>query len=210
MKSYLLSHFITAITLLLLSFQSQADQWYHVELIIFEQLDTITDEQWPQMPDKPSSASLSPAMATKLIQSAKNKTLLNMASRLKRTPSYQVHYHRSWQQPIIKKRKSKSVAIRSYNKLIEGDIRLYKGNYLHAALNVWLKEDATQAEPDRWSDYSPDGEEIVEEVRNPHLVQSRRIRPKKLYFFDHPKMGATLKKIRTNEREAHSNQPLYK
>ena len=188
MKSHFYSQFILALSLLAFSITSYAQQWYHVELIVFEQLDTITDEEWPEM-DETQPAELTPAMATKLIQPAENETLLNSAARLNRSSQYRVHYHQSWQQPILKKRNAKTIGIHSEDKMVEGSIKLYKSTYLHAALDLWLKENSVSVSS--WSDVSPDGE-AIELPRNPNLKESRRIRSKKMYFFDHPKLGALL------------------
>lgn len=210
------TRFILSACLLLLSSQLHADQWYHVELIVFEQLDTITDEQWPQMTEfsdtglssdaetsltqaatteslTNSETKLLPGMETPLIQPATIESLINAASRLNRSSRYQVYYHNAWQQPIMTKPSSKAIKVHSDNDLIEGDIRLYKATYLHAALDLWLKQNTAPITPiNSWSDLSPDGE-VIEAPRNPHLKESRRVRSKKLYFFDHPKMGALLK-----------------
>ena len=216
MKSqYYTAQLFLSACLLLSSFQLHAQQWYHVELIVFEQLDTITDEQWPQMTvfsnselatdieesltqpamtESPtnSETELLPGMKTSLIQPAAKETLNNAANRLSRSSRYRVHYHNAWQQPIMTKRSSKAIKVHSDDDLIEGNIRLYKATYLHAALDLWLKQNTDPITPiNSWSDFSPDGE-IIEAPRNPHLIESRRVRSKKLYFFDHPKMGALL------------------
>ena len=175
--------------ILTFSMSSHAAQWYHVELIVFEQLDTVTDEQWPQMPEL-KTAPLTPQSISKLIQPTKNETLLDSVERLNRSARYQVHYHSAWQQPIMRKRSAKFIDIHSDDELIQGKMRLYKSTYLHAALDLWLVENTAQV--NSWSDVSPDGVDI-DMPRNPHLLESRRIRSKKLYFFDHPKMGALLK-----------------
>ena len=70
----------------------------------------------------------------------------------------------------MKKSRAKSVNIISGNNQIEGSLRLYKSTYLYAAANLWLKNGAG----------------------TPNLKEVRRIRSNKLYFFDHPKMGAIL------------------
>jgi peptidoglycan-binding protein CsiV len=215
MKSqYYTVQLILSACLLLLSFQLHAQQWYHVELIVFEQLNTITDEQWPQMTEfsnselssdaetslvQPTTESLTnsetellPDMETPLIQPTVTESLNNAASRLSRSSRYQVHYHNAWQQPIMTKRRAKAIKIHSGNDLIEGNIRLYKATYLHAALDLWLKQNTDPISPiNSWSDFSPEGE-VIEAPRNPNLEESRRVRAKKLYFFDHPKMGALL------------------
>ena len=188
MKSHFFTQLILAFSLLILSFQSYADQWYHVELIVFEQLNSVTDEQWPQM-NTFDETHLSTGMATSHIQPATTETLLNTASRLNRSARYRIHYHNAWQQPIMRKNSAQAVAVYSENNLIEGNIRLYKSTYLHAALDLWLKQNSRVI--DNWSDASPDGIDISA-PKNPNLKESRRIRSKKLYYFDHPKLGALL------------------
>lgn len=188
MKSHSYTQFILALSLLTFSITSAAQQWYHVELIVFEQLSTITDEQWPEMTDI-QPVELSPEMATEMIQPAENETLLNSADRLNRSSLYHVRYHRSWQQPILKKFNAKSVDVHSEDNKVEGTIKLYKSTYLHASLDLWLKENDISITS--WSDVSPNGESI-DLPRNPNLKESRRIRSKKMYFFDHPKLGALL------------------
>lgn len=190
MKLLSITRFITAFVLLLASIQSYADQWYHVELVVFEQLNTGTDEQWPQMSGNAITASLAPGMANSLIQPATNNTLNSIASRLSSSSQYRVHYHQSWQQYIMRKGSAKAVKISSANGLIEGTVRLDKASYLHASLNLWLKQNTGQV--NSWSDDASTGTNI-NAPRNPHLVESRRIRSNELDFFDHPKMGALLK-----------------
>ncbi|PHS68527.1 MAG: hypothetical protein COB23_09160 [Methylophaga sp.] len=185
---YYTQQFILSLCLLLLSFQSHAEQWYHVELIVFEQLDTITDEQWPPMGAQ-QAAALLPTMATSQIQPASIASLTHTVGRLNRSARYRVHYHQAWQQPMFSKRRAKAVDIHSEDNLIAGSIRLYKSTYLHAELDLWLQENTGLI--NSWSDTSPDGIDI-DLPRNPNLVESRRVRSKKIYFFDHPKMGAIL------------------
>tara|TARA_R110002049_G_scaffold221841_23_gene393368 strand:+ start:225 stop:836 length:612 start_codon:yes stop_codon:yes gene_type:complete len=190
MKLLSAKRFITAFILLLTSLQSYADQWYHVELVVFEQLSTTTDEQWPQMSDGITAGSLTPGMASPLIQPATNNSLNSIASRLSSSSQYRVHYHQSWQQYIMRKGSAKAVNIISTDGLIEGTIRLDKATYLHASVDLWLKQNTSQV--NNWSDTPSNGIDI-NAPRNPHLVESRRIRSNELDFFDHPKMGALLK-----------------
>lgn len=186
----LLSYSFISTAILFFSAQAQADQWYHVELVVFEQLDAITDEQWPLMSDEVMTGSLDPNMATSLIQPASNDSLNNIAARLSRSSQYRVHYHDSWKQYIMKKGRAQAVNITSNDGLVEGTIRLDKATYLHASLDLWLKLNTDSI--NSWSDSSPQGTDITA-LRNPHLEESRRIRSNKLYFFDHPKTGAILK-----------------
>ncbi len=149
---------------------SHAEQWYHVEVIAFEQLNASTDEQWPVLNSLPN-ASLTPSMATQIIQPAKTNTLNNSAQRLRQSSQYRVHYHRAWQQPIKTKRSAKSIKLSSPDSRINGSLRLYKGTYLYASVNLVLNNSS---------------------VHTPNLVESRRVRSKKLHFFDHPRIGFLL------------------
>ena len=123
---------------------SLAEQWYHVELVVFEQLDSVSDEQAPVA--RVPNASFDPNTTNDMMQPAANKTLTGSASRLKKSPRYQVHYHQSWKQPLKTKANAKSVAIN--NSLINGRVRLHKGTYLYATVDLQLDR-ATQT--DDWS-----------------------------------------------------------
>ncbi len=180
---------LSVLLLLLFSLQANAtDQWYQVELIVFEQENNITDEQWPEMLEQ-EIAPLTPDMSDNLIQPAANETLASAAYRLERSPNYQVLYYRAWQQPILEKSAAKAVSIQASEQLVDGALRLYKSTYLHAQLSVWLKKNIPSV--NSWSDVTPEGT-ALELPRNPHLAESRRIKSKKLYYFDHPVLGALL------------------
>lgn len=183
MKPNYFIHLIFASFLSLVSINSYAAQWYHVELVVFEQLNSATNELSPTM------TNIASGKAAQLILPATNGTLLTSASRLNKSSRYRVHYHNSWKQSIMKKRGAQYIKINSKNAMVEGSIRLYKSTYLHAALDLWLKENSGNIAS--WSDGSPNGESF-NVVRNPNLKESRRIRSKKLYYFDHPRMGALL------------------
>jgi hypothetical protein len=188
MKSDFLTRLLLAVSLITISVSAQADQWYHVELIVFEQLSTVTDEQWPYMTEM-SPPTITPDSKNSFMIPAGISTLVGSKKRLDRSPVYRVHYHRAWQQPIKRKGSESAVAIQSDDGMINGSIRLYKSTYLHALVDLWLIEN--KALINSWSDVAPEGE-MIEGVRNPHLEESRRIRTQKLYFFDHPKLGALL------------------
>lgn len=157
---------------------SFAEQWYHVELIVFEQLNSVSDELAPVA--RVPGASFSPGSTNDFIQPAANSTLTDSAAKLRNSSRYQVHYHQSWKQPIKTKSKAKSVKIGS--PLIDGRIRLHKGTYLYATVDLQLDRFIHNQE---WSDTG--GE------RRPYLKETRRVRSGKLQFFDHPNIGALLK-----------------
>jgi hypothetical protein len=179
---------ITVLFLFVLSTTAFAEQWYQVELVVFEQLDTVTDEKWPEMSEL-DIAPLTPDMANNTIQPSINQTLVSASKRLQRSPRYEVLYHRSWQQPALAKNDAQYVSVQNETDSVDGKIRLYKSTYLHAQLDIWLKKN--NATVTSFSDASPLGE-ATELPRNPHLLESRRIRSKKLYYFDHPVLGALL------------------
>lgn len=178
---------ITALLLLLSSVPSYAQQWYHVEVIVFEQLTAITDEQWPVMSAIPSSP-LTPDMANAVIQPITKQTLTESAKRINNSSRYRLHYHNAWQQPILTKSNAQAVEVINPEKTIEGSIRLYKGTYLYSTIDIWLNKNLPLNPT--WSDSEPMSFES--ETRNPHLLESRRVRSKKLHFFDHPKLGVLL------------------
>ena len=177
-SSFILLKALCLLGLLSFSQISFAEQWYHVELVVFEQLDSVSDEQAPVacVP----SALFDPNTTNDMIQPAANKTLTGSASRLKKSPRYQVHYHQSWKQPIKTKANAKSIAIN--NSLINGRVRLHKGTYLYATVDLQLDR-VTQT--DDWSE--------VGGQRRHYLKETRRVRRDKLHFFDHPHLGALLK-----------------
>lgn len=188
MKTSLLIRFISMLLLWSLNCHAYAQQWYHVELIVFEQLNTYTDEKWPAMADV-ATAPLNPDIPNNHIQPASNNSLLDTAASLNRSTNYQVHYHKSWLQDIMLKHSAEAINVQSSNGIINGSIKLYKATHLHATLDLWLVQNEVRS--NSWTDLPPE-DEILDVARDPNLVESRRIRSKKLYFFDHPKMGALL------------------
>jgi len=187
MKSYHFKQLIFFISTLFAATQVHAEQWYQVELIVFEQLGDYSNEQWPFT--TVTKTDLTPVMANQYIQPAQKETLLAIANNLSRSAGYRVHYYQAWQQSMLSKGRSKVIAVNSEDGLIAGSIQLYKATYLHTKLDLWLMEN--QAFVNSWSDVSPEGTDITA-PRNPHLAESRRIRSKKIFYFDHPKLGAIL------------------
>ena len=177
-SSFILLKAMCLLGLLSFSQISFAEQWYHVELVVFEQLDSVSDEQAPVA--RVPNASFDPNTTNDMMQPAANKTLTGSASRLKKSPRYQVHCHQSWKQPIKTKANAKSIAIN--NSLINGRVRLHKGTYLYATVDLQLDR-VTQT--DDWSE--------VGGQRRHYLKETRRVRRDKLHFFDHPHLGALLK-----------------
>ena len=187
MHSSQIIRFIFASLFVFASGMVKAEQWYQVELVVFEHINAYSDEQWPITDIEIES--LSPNSANRYIQPASPDKLANIAASLSRSANYRVHYYQSWQQSMLTKGRAKTLSIESDNEMVSGSIKLYKATYLHANLDLWLMEN--QAQTNSWSDSSPEGIDISA-PRNPNLQEARRIRSKKVYHFDHPKFGALL------------------
>ncbi len=176
------------LTLTLLSTSAFAQQWYHVELVVFERFSGTNAEHWPVM-NNIRSGSLSPQMANNQIQPARVETLAGVSQRLQNASNYRVHYHKAWQQPMLSKGSARSIQISSDNGLVEGALKLYRVNYLHADIDLWFKENGNTAR--NWGAASTDGVDLGG-PRNPHLSEIRRIKSKELIYFDHPRVAAIL------------------
>ena len=92
------TYFIPSLFLLMLaSFnlqaQDQTQQWYHVEMIVFENSDVITDEQWPEMPVtyKPELVEQGDEVDLLEEEVVATESLNAIASRLTKSPRYQIH-----------------------------------------------------------------------------------------------------------------------
>ncbi len=171
--------------LLFFSLNLSADDlpWYHVEIIVFEQLTSTTDERWSAgAAYKVPSSILTPQSKTLLIRPSEELALRATTSRLQRSSAYRVHYHDAWQQAAIIKRDAKAVKVSSDNGLVNGYIKLYRSTYLHVTIDLWLKQNLSVMDNDDNNGMS-----------YPNLNESRRIKKETLHFFDHPKMGVLLK-----------------
>jgi hypothetical protein len=166
---------------------AQAEQWYQVDLVVFEQLNSYSDEQWPvtEIP----TGTVSPITSNAYIQPATTDALNQIAYNLSKSANYRVHYHQAWQQAMLSKGRAKPVSITSENEMINGTLKLYKMTYLHAEFDLWLMENRGIAQ--QWSEVSNEGIDITA-PRNPNLKESRRIKSKKVFLFDHPRLGALL------------------
>jgi hypothetical protein len=173
--------------LLAISSNAFAQQWYHVELIIFERYSGVGEEQWPLMTNI-RQGSLSPKMSNTDIQPAE-LTLTAKANRINNAGDFRVLYHEAWKQPIRSKGSAKTIQINALNNLIEGSLKLYQVSYLHADLDIWFKEN--EPELQQWQTALPEGIE-VSGPRNPNLYEIRRVKSDTINYFDHPRMGALI------------------
>lgn len=190
---------ITLICLSICLFIPVADaeepQSFAIELIIFEQLSSNSDEQWPETP---YSVDIYDIIEPEMLEI----TLADVAKKLRR-PRYKVLYHQAWKQELLTRQNAKPMLIENEDNTVRGLVKIYKETYYHAELDLWLDpldnslgDDSaaiTTVEVTTSESISPityfDAEQ-PEVPRSPNLKQSRRITGKKLNFFDHPRMGA--------------------
>jgi len=184
-------------SLLIPAAHAEEPQNFAIELIIFEQLTSNTDEQWPETP---YSTDIYDVIEPEILE----VTLTDVAKKLRR-PRYKVLYHQAWKQELLSKHSAKPVLIQNEDNTVRGLVKIYKETYYHAELDLWLNPLDNQLHNDpetitavELSDTNPVPaittyvDEEIEVPRSPHLKQSRRITGKKLNFFDHPRMGVLI------------------
>ena len=167
---------------LLFSLPAQAEQWYQVELVVFEQLKPSTDEQSPLMPPL-DPAAVTPQTTNSKIRPASRESLAGIAERLRNSANYRVLSYQSWQQSALSKHASQRIAIDGER--LSGHILVYKSSYLHSELDLWLQDSSRRSA----------GDDEFQGPRNPNLRESRRLRSKEVHYFDHPRFGAILQLI---------------
>lgn len=160
---------------------AQAQQWYHVELIVFEMLSPTDNEQSPAF-SLQTPPPLRVGMANKFIQPATDKNLESIAQRLRNSAGYRVISHQTWQQAVGNRNSAQAVAVEADR--VQGQVRFHIATYLHANLDLWLKDGTRSVESDTFHT-----------LHQPRLVEMRRIRSRQVHYFDHPRFGAILQLI---------------
>lgn len=158
----------------------QAAPVYKVEVLVFEHLTTagINGEIWRDLTD-----SEKPDSFTSIELDAGNEgayqtlpsqdlNLTGVRKRLDASEDYQVVLHSAWRQPAMERGESTPVWIESAG-LVEGQITLDKGRYLHFGTNLVFQQL---------------GRELV-------MQERRRIKSKELHYFDHPKFGMLVRVV---------------
>ena len=181
MKSLSLIRSMLFVALMSFGALAHAQQWYHVELIVFEVLNPSDNEQSPVFTLQ-DPAPLKVGMANKVIQPAGNKNLTDISQRLRNSAGYRVISHQTWQQAVGSRSRAQAVAIDSDR--VQGQVRFHIATYLHASLDLWLQDGVRSVESDSYHT-----------LHQPRLVELRRIRSKQVHYFDHPRFGAILQLI---------------
>lgn len=181
MKSLSLIRSLFFVALVSFGTAAQAQQWYHVELIVFENLNPSDNEQSPVFTLQ-DTAPLKVGMANKVMQPAANKNLTGIVQRLRNSAGYRVISHQTWQQAVASRSRAQAVAIDSDR--VQGQVRFHIATYLHASLDLWLQDGVRSVESNSYHT-----------LHQPRLVELRRIRSKQVHYFDHPRFGAILQLI---------------
>lgn len=167
--------------LMALSLPAHAEQWYKVELIVFENLNPNTTESSPTMTNR-APVRLTPESSNNYVQPAGRETLNDIAQRLRNSAGYRVLTHSAWTQSALNRSRAQPIAISGER--LEGQIKIHVATYLHADLDLWLLDS-------RATSVDTLGE--VTGPRNPNLKELRRLRSKQVHYFDHPRFGAILR-----------------
>ncbi|MEE9342866.1 MAG: CsiV family protein [Gammaproteobacteria bacterium] len=173
---------LTVISSLLFSPLALADE-YQIELLIFEHLASATsDETWEDaLIDIPVSG-------TRNVQWVNyNERQLNAENaRLKSSRNYRPLLHTAWIEDVPKKASARAVRLpgnvelSSEGKKLRGTAKVYVGRYLHLDLDLYLPAGETA---------TINGINLSSTPNRYHLKESRRMRSKKVHYFDHPHIG---------------------
>lgn len=152
---------------------------YRVTAIVFAIHRRSLDggEQWALEPDV-VPRHLAQAVAP-LPGLGRDSGLGGVVQLLTRDPHYTVLDTVHWLQPGVGPTQAVPIAIQNAAYGLTGTIRVYQYQYLHAKLNLALAGHQTAP-----GDAGP----ILY-----HLVEARRLRPKTIAYFDHPKLGVLLR-----------------
>ena len=144
-------------------------QKYDLEVLIFQNLDSPSDEVFSQDPGRVDTTAGSNFPRV-------GHSLSHTAQALRRSPHYRVLYHHAWRQPGYSPGKAMPVVVFNDEApgagTLEGTITLNRRRYLHADVDLWF-EDTDTLLPVR-------------------LQQSRRMRSKELHYIDHPRLGVLI------------------
>jgi len=203
------------ITLAWSTVQAAPPSWYDVELIVFANLDTSSagDERWPVDPGTPTldgAVELLDASGPDTVQPGLRLTFQRLTgkalqlnsewARLRRSAAYHPLLHIAWRQPGLARAEARAVHLRTragaptgglqtspvaplaggseapVQPVIDGTLRLYRARYLHLEVDLRYQPRVP-----------PPGLDQAATIFR--LTESRRVRSRKLYYFDNPLFG---------------------
>ncbi|MET0084310.1 MAG: CsiV family protein [Sedimenticola sp.] len=182
----------------------ESQQLYDIELVVFARQAPGADssESWPDDPGTPDwsnavnlygqgdNAAIPGATLLELIPRESHRLTAD-ARRLERSGDrLQTLAHLAWRQPGFPREMALPVYLRSsardiYDQpLLEGTVTISLGRYLHADLNLLLRQQ---------SPYSSAGDSLLEQKMAGHRFQAhRKMRSGELHYLDHPLLGALI------------------
>lgn len=183
--------------LLPFTFTAYANDFYKVEVIVFQHLDPAAAgaEAWPPQPGAPAidqALELSALTSVTAAEAASGSeragwralpaaqlTMGGAVQRLRSSARYRPLLHVGWVQPLDHADRGAAVHVFSgmagarddsmSPSLIDGTIAVRRGRYLHADIDLVYKKDVVA-----------------------RLTHSRRLRSKELHYIDHPLFGVIL------------------
>ena len=154
------------------------DTLYEVEVVVFENKHAPTGgESDPAGKSAVPIPGLDNAIAP--IAPATGGYKLAGAAQLEKDGRYRVMTHQRWIQPMDSKAVVKARRISAGNEL-DGLVKVYLSRYLHADVQLMLKDETGAG-----------GERDV--VRYYRLDEQRRVKNQEIHYFDHPRLGVLLR-----------------
>lgn len=189
---------LLGITLLLLSNFAFA-QSYHVEIIVFENLQIVdSNEIWNvgNVPNYSNSIELSlQNVGVFSILPPNSQKLGNIKNALQLSAIYRPIHHVAWQQPSLTQSRAEKIRIKNLTAEIDGTVTVISGHLLHLNIDItYLIEPQFQ----RIETFvQPDGvESIARHGSYARMQEIRRIKLNELHYFDHPLFGMIIQVTR--------------
>ena len=196
--------FVGAISTLLLGASAPllaADDWYTIEVAIFERLSeaALAEERWPERIDESRSGlsfsasdrarvkvlTAGRAEASSVVKvSRKSLAYGGLMSRMARSGQFRPLVHMGWRQPGLSKTEAVPVSVSGASSAspeaseVRGTLRLYRSRYLHLEANLVLAKPVAA--------YAPANTNSATRFS---LRESRRMRSGELHYLDHPLFG---------------------
>ncbi len=203
---------------------AQALDWYTVEILVFAERDSagLDEEVWSNNPGTPDvSAALEPGSDGSRFEWLPESSLelAAVARQLNRSGRYRTLMLSGWRQPGYGPRRAVPVHLRSDPSVVliqaaepgvtppasvpasdsgavDGIVRVHRSRYLHVLVDLLYTR---PAEP------GAGAADTLADVPKPVLVrmtQTRRMRSRELYYYDHPLFGVLVKIIPYGAQQA--------
>lgn len=185
--------------------QSSGEQWYKMEIIVFEQKSLSNEEfgpndlavDWPKdLVELNKTIVQLEALPADVVPyamlSSADSSLSDLFRKLKRSDDYVPVLQLAWIQSVFKNRAGKAAFINGNG--VAGYVRLQRGNYLHLVIDVNYSKTSGSYAPE----FENGSGEAIGAFNNGseveyHLKERRRILLKQTHYFDHPTFGVIAK-----------------